>query len=624
MSEKRQPISEQKPLHRRRFVQVAGGASLVGLAGCVGDESAGEEPEAEDPEDDGGPASDGDDGNEADDEGDEGEGEGEVGDGNADGEFVATSWTVPADSHVNRYNTANYSGQMASMIFDPLARYDTGSNEFIPYLAEWDIGDGSVTIELEEGREWHNGDEVVAEDLATQLRLDEHIGDPLWDYLAGIEVVDDLTLELEIEGEVDPEIIEHTLLGGDTYLDVKHDVFGEYLEAIEDADSGDDEDGAIAELLEFTWDDPVGNGPFEWDEMREQKGITSRWDGHPQADSINFGQFSFVHTPDNESHWEAFTGGEADGTVSTLFMPGEIRQGLPEDVHEFMYPNNGGMGMTFQNDHEIWGQPEARQAIAYLVERPPVAERSGGDSKIPVEVPHGVLQSMAEEYFPEVLDDLETYEGRQEDRAAELLEEAGLVRNDGTWEHEDGSEFRTVVNVQSGASDWVNAVQAIMDHLGEFGLQMDLETIEDPTYWGDTLPSSNFEIAMNFWGAGIPHPFFGLRWALASQDITEYNNFSTEIEVPGEIGDFDAELETWDVGEKVEQLSQSTGDEAEALMEELAWAVNYNLPVLPIQEKQDQNFISSDGWDIPDPDDEVYNVEYPALWLPRVGELQAE
>ena len=590
-------------VNRRRFIQLAGGTGTIALAGCQGKGNG-----------DGG-----------------GDGGGGGGDGGGDGvdiqpvtdEFVADSWVVPSNIQVNRYNTANYSGQFAQTIFDPLARFDPVEGEFIPYLVEWEIGDDAVTLTLEEGRKWHNGDSVTADDLATKIKLDQYVSHPVWDYISGVEATDDRTVELALDGKVNPAVLEHALFG-DEWLDVKHSVFKEYLTSIEDASNDEEENQAVSKLLEFNWTEATGNGPFKWGDTREQKGTTTAWDGHPQADSINFSKYSFLHTPSNESHWQSLIGGELDANTHTLFMPEDTVNQLPDDMNELVYPNYGGMGMTFNNDHEIWGQREARQAMAYLIDRPPVAKRSGGDTKKPVEIPHGTTQKLAEKHFSDTLGDLETYEGSQTDRATELFEQAGLEKSGDTWQYSDGRPFEPVLNVQSGASDWVAAVETILGQLGNFGINASIETIEDPTYWGSTLPNSDFEIAMNFWGAGIPHPFFGLRWALASQDITEYNNFPTEIEVPGTVGDPDSSLETWNVAEMANQLAQASEDETAQLMTELAWAVNQTLPVLPIQEKLEQHFISSGDWDIPNPDDDVMKIKYPAIWLPRVGKLQAK
>lgn len=586
---------------RRRFIQIAGGTGVIALAGCQGDDGG-----------DGGGG------------GGDGGGSGGGGDGQpVANEFIADSWVVPSNFQVNRYNTANYSGQIAQIIFDPLARFDPVEGEFIPYLVEWEIGNDAVTLKLEEGRTWQNGDPVTADDLATKIKLDQYVSHPVWDYISGVEATDDRTVELTLGGEVNPAVLEHALFG-DEFLDVKHSVFKEYLTSIEDASGDEEENKAISELLKFNWTDATGNGPFQWGETREQKGTMTAWDDHPQADSINFDQYSLLHTPSNQAHWESLIGGDLDATTHTLFMPEDTVNQLPDHINELVYPNYGGMGMTFNNDHKIWGQRAARRAMAYLINRPPVAKRSGGDTKKPVEIPHGTTQELAKNHFSDGLGDLETYEGSNPDRAAELFKEAGLQQSGDTWQYSDGSAFEPVLNVQSGASDWVAAVETILNQLNSFGINASIETIEDPTYWGSTLPNSDFEVAMNFWGGGIPHPFFGLRWSLASQAITEYNNFPTEIEVPGTIGDPGSNLETWNVGEMVNQLAQSSGDETSQLMAELAWAVNQTLPVLPIQEKLEQHFISSGDWDIPNPDSDVMKVKYPAIWLPRVGELQAK
>lgn len=582
-SNSNKPRTYHEAITRRRFVQAAGGAGMVGITGYTGGEKL------QDP---------------------------------VTTEFVADSWRLPGDTQFNQYNPTNWGGQQGWMLFDPFAKYDPNKTDFIPFLVDWSIDETSATLTLREEREWHNGDPVTSADFATKLKLDKYVGDPVWDFLASVSAPDDQTIELELAGKTNPDVLKLNLLS--KRLTTKESVHGEFLQKLEDASTDNEENSARNELTNFKWEEPIGNGLFQWGDRSERKITLHLWEDHPVAENVNWDKYSYVFTPDNQSHWEGLIGGELDGVTHTLFMPENVVQQLPDHMVEFLYPNNGGMGLTFNNDHELFGKREVRQAFAYIIDREPVAVKSGGDTKKAVEIPHGTIQELAEEFFPsDVLDKLVAYDGVQKDKAAALLEEAGLTKSGGTWQRPDGGAWQPTLKVQSGASDWVSGLQEIIAQLENFGIQAQMSTVEDSSYWGETLPSSDFEAAMNFWGGGQPHPFFGLRWAFASQTMREFNNFPAEIESPSTLGDPDSDLETINVEEQVEKTAQSSGEETSKLMGELAWVLNQHLSVIPIQEKLEQHFVSTDDWEIPSKDAPVNRIKYPTQWLPRVGKLNA-
>ena len=77
---------------------------------------------------------------------------------------------------------------------------------------------------------------MTARDLVTKLRIDKHVETGLWEYTSSVTVADEKTVELTLAEALNPSIVRSDLLN--LALDVKHDTFAKYLEALQDASSG--------------------------------------------------------------------------------------------------------------------------------------------------------------------------------------------------------------------------------------------------------------------------------------------------------------------------------------------------------------------------------------------------
>jgi len=54
-------------------------------------------------------------------------------------------------------------------------------------------------LSIDNDHVWHDGDPVTAQDVATQLRIEEYVGHVIWSFINGIEVQDDSTLVFDID-----------------------------------------------------------------------------------------------------------------------------------------------------------------------------------------------------------------------------------------------------------------------------------------------------------------------------------------------------------------------------------------------------------------------------------------
>jgi ABC-type transport system substrate-binding protein len=170
-------------------------------------------------------------------------------------------------------NSWSLSGQLVGLsVYDPLAAYDI-DGVAQPYLAEsFDHNDDYTewTINLRTGVRFHNGDTFTADavDVMLEGHLESGLTSPVFLPVESVEVVDDQTVTVQMSS---PWVVFPTALTGQTGV-VPHPTI----------------------IEENVNDQPIGTGPFEFDEWvpdSHWSGVknTDYWrDGLPYLESIEF------------------------------------------------------------------------------------------------------------------------------------------------------------------------------------------------------------------------------------------------------------------------------------------------------------------------------------------------
>ena len=530
-------------------------------------------------------------------------------------DFTASLGIQNPNLNFNEFNFTNYSWDLTEMLNDPLVKWHPEREEYISMiLEEWELSEEKMTMTITDGYTWHNGDDLTADDVATSLQLELWFGFSVSEYASSVEATDDTTVELTLKDQFNQNVLEHELFGG-TWVNKPPHVYEEWISRFQDA-SGEEEMKSVQEEL-ATWEltEPFGNGPFKVDSMNEQRMKLVPHDGHPASDAINFDSYTLEYITTNQNVWQSIRSGNVDGVPST-FAPQQVVQSFPDHVVQTLHPSYTGFALHFNHEHPDFGKRAVRQAAANVVNRTQVAENSGASTKTPVEVVNGLMPSTQDEWLQDSTDAFTAY-GTDTEAATQLLQDAGYQRQGGTWTGPDGPIEATLIT-RADFSDWVTASQTIASQLKNFGMNVQLQTMEGATF-DSTYEKGNYELAGNGWGGGGPYPLFAFE-NVFDEEARSMTNYPAEVTVP-EVGSDSGEL-TVNFPELLSSLNQSGENDVEGFRK-LAWTFNQDLPVLPIQEKQNQSFISTNGWDVPAKDDPVMSVPTPPFWLPKVGELQS-
>lgn len=463
-----------------------------------------------------------------------------------DQRLTLAQWAVPSDSQYNPWNGKNFA-EPRRLMFDRFMRYNLSTQEYHGYVvSDWSIDGKTVTLTVREGQQWHDGTAVTAEDVANQIKLDIYNGGSLGSFIAPddesavsdrVTATDDWTVELSLVETVNSDIILPYLQP--KYLVAHPDTYGEFVDRFDEASSQDERSSILNELTSKSVPEPVGSGPFTFEDADSQRSLVTKFGDHFHADNINFSEAEYLYKPSNQSRWNGLIGEETDGSA-TLFMPNNKLNQLPDSVQVSLIPRHWGLGIVFNHNKSPVDDVRVRKAVAHVINRKAVAGNSGAgtNSKIPVTYPSGLTSEFSGQvegtWLDGVTDEFDTYgrDSSQTEQAASLLQDAGYQKEGGTWK-KDGQALSVPIKGPAGFSDWVAGAETAVSQLRQFGIESEAKMKDTSTYWGKDYPNANFVAALQGWANyNQTFPYFHQRWMFDSTDANEYWNIPDELEAP--------------------------------------------------------------------------------------------
>ncbi|RDZ48419.1 ABC transporter substrate-binding protein [Haloferax sp. Atlit-19N] len=467
-------------------------------------------------------------------------------DASPDERMTLAQWAVPKDSQYNTWNAKNFA-EPRRTLFDRFMNYNLESQEYSGYLvSEWELDGETLTLSVREGQTWHDGTPVTATDVVNQIKLDIYNGGSLRRFVAPddegnvadrVTAPDESTAEISLATTVNEDILLAYLQP--KYLVAHEETYGEFVTRLDEADSSDERSTILGELTSKVVSEPVGSGPFKFEDADTQRTLLSKYEDHPDAGNVNFDEIEYLYKPSNQSRWNSLINGETDGSA-TLFMPKNKLNQLPDSVQTSLIPRHWGLGLLFNHEREPVSDPRVRKAIAHAIDREAVAMNSGAgtNSKIAVTYPSGLTSELSGQvegtWLDGVVDQFETY-GRgesQTDKAAALLEEAGYEKQNETW-RKDGEPLRIPIKGPAGFSDWVAGAQTAVSQLNQFGIKSESVMKDNSAYWGQDYVNGDFVVALQGWASyDNSHPYFHFKFLYDSSDAADYWNMPEQIDSP--------------------------------------------------------------------------------------------
>lgn len=589
-------------ISRRRLLELGAAGAVTGVAGCMGGESS------------------------------------DGGDQN--------TLTLPAlrgdalhDLNFNQMHPTTEVRYMQGFIWAPVANWSSPEEEWQPAVAsDWSFPDEieagtEATITIADELYWHNGDPVTADDAVNDLTL-RRLDDPgAFAFLDDWEVVDEKTFGLTFGEAYNRELVLQELFNNYNFdLEFGSPSFREHHEALEEATTDQEREDVLVNVTEMHLDEPVGNGPFAFEEASTNYVLFEKVDDYPLAD-FNFDYIRVEEVAD--TYRSAVAEQDIDRAINESFFYEDDVQYSGAEIRE--YPANKGFGLCFDTRQEelYFNNRRVRQALAWAINRHDIAmdlapqgvsNRDEIAEKLYVETVTGMNDNAIEYYLGDWSENLPDYDGRESnfERATEILEEEGFYMEDDWWHTPDGERWQFEI-INYGEWEWQAVPQSIVGQLRSFGIDMEQRTIESGEYWSTAYAEDEYETRLSVWGADSPQSPLPapLAWdqqvrevASMSRTLQRQNDvvdFEWEMdlyyEAPMPVGDPDGSIEEVNVGERLRELyATSDPDRIEELVREVTWVKSHYLDSIPVYAFLRNGLYNTEHWEWADEGGDLDNL----------------
>jgi len=600
---------------RREILTTLGAAGIAGIAGCGG-------------------GSDGGDG-----------GDGEGGDG-GDGDGVQMiDRTYRANITDQNINNAefNFVRSGADFVVGPIWLFEWAlvanmkTAEFAgQLLSDWSVDGTTMSLEMDDRFSWHNGDPVNADDMVTQMRIASLFGsarrvgnaDGVIKNPASIQKTGDYSLEIEMPAELNPKLAVGQLFasGGpkNVLLWTKTSKFGSFEERLRDGTTDDEKQSIQSDLTNTSWgiDEFVGNGPFQVSDYTSSALLLERYDGHPQADNINFPQIEYK--PRGGQGGVAALKNRGIEQGGGVLSQDEIDQ-VPDIYRQVGLLRFGGTAVICNHQHEIFGRTNVKQALAHITDNQEVVDNFGTTKADPADpTDAGIAPQNKDPYLGGAIEgNLITYDSPE--TAVSLLEEEGFTREDGEWYKPDGDRWSFQLKTFDNPV-WNPQARTIASQWSDFGIDCEAQIVEGSTFFSE-YPNGSYDIVVEYGrGAGSQNPYFAHRRNMIGFGGSSMQ-YPEEVEAPP-VGERDGSLQTYVISDLLNNaLTAPDQDTFVEAIRELAWVSNYTLPVQQLTHLKFQFMYNTDTFEWPPADSNKYSWAFPRgqeRYMARRGWMSAK
>ncbi|HVX43811.1 MAG TPA: ABC transporter substrate-binding protein [Mycobacteriales bacterium] len=537
----------------------------------------------------------------------------------------AIRWSRPpwgSSLPLNPY-APGYVGDAFDLVRLPLAYVLPAPDKFGTYYPElatsWEISGNDVTIHLRKSARWQDGSPFTSKDVLTSLLLSGVEMNQLWAVLAGVSTPDAGTVVLHISksnspalaldaamqvailpasqyGSLIPAGLQQDLV---TYWKVYQPVHATNATVAAAAATPAYKaiSGAGAELVKFSPKKLIGNGPFQLYKMTSSEVLLKKWDGFWDAEKVT-APWAEMLAMDNGTAVPAFLTGRVDFTDSVPFTdPIYERVDRDSSLKSWQVDTNvQQIGLFFNFKHYPLNIRGVRQALAHVIDRKKLAQVDVGGSRIqrpPVQYPAGIHETLAKQFLTDdQRSSLDPY-SLDTEKAADILQNSGFTKRDGTWYTPEGKKFSLTITVQAGNGEFEADGTAIAQMLGKFGIPTTSTPLQT-TALNQAITAGNFAAVVWFVDNGTLNPLtyfnntlvtynFPASWNGQGKCLANGNPCQTTIGI-GPFGDVPG-LGQVNLAQTINHqlITTPPGPKWNELTWSWAQYINRELPILPLQ-----------------------------------------
>ena len=471
----------------------------------------------------------------------------------------------------------------------PLATYDASTGEYNPMLAQsWEISDdGTVyTVHLRDDAKWLSGDNFTSKDVWTTFMIYRLVGNPVWNYIDGMNIVDDYTIEFTISN---PTTMLHRYILRKPVVDyLTYGSFADKADEIFSAGLGTDSaeyNELVSQFNTFRPDFVNATGPYYLDpDLVSQSYVEMPKNPNSfLADTVQFDKL-IIYNGDVPDLTPLVLNKQVD-YLTHQFPSSSIETFKALGYKTIQIQGMDGIALYFNCALEPLDSTAVRQAISYVIDRERIGQLALPGVTRGTEYVSGLGDSMTETWVDTSL--LDNYDVDY-DKAAALLEGEGLYKKDGQWYLPDGKQFTLQVQCPASWSDASAAASEIAQQLTNFGIRTTFIGIEE-SQRQTNINEGNFQLALSFFGTAQPHPMFAFETPLLMSNVNASHGLGySMIQETEDYGTVNLEDLIYESTEGWDEEAQKES------IEKLVVTLNKTVPYLPLYTKWSQN-LSSDG-----------------------------
>src|SRR5918994_161239 len=519
-------------------------------------------------------------------------GEGGGGGGGAKEFHGAYPYQLPPTGHFNTFLTTGILADPGNFYHDvqemPMAMYRWAEQKYVPYMAtEWGFEPPDVfKVTLRKGAKWSDGSEFTSKDVVTTfniLRLQEQLA---WNYLASVEPDDDYNLTFKMK---DPSTVVERLVLRERIR--ANSVYGEWSKKAQELfESGADPESKeyrdlVTKVEEFRPEQMVVSGPYNIDKksITESQLTMDKVDTSWIADRTKFDKL-IIYNGEVPAITPIVLSKDVD--YATHGFPLATEKSFKEQGIRILRPPTYSGPALYFNYAKIKAvaDPRVRQAIAHAIDMYENATVSLADSAKRSEYMTGVSDVIIKDWVSDQdLADMDPYE-YDPDKATSMLENLGFEKDGGVWVSPEGERMEYELGAPAEFADWSAAAKNLADQLTKFGFKTTVRTVTF-TQWLPRLQNGQFEMGIEAWGQGQPHPVYSF----------EYPLLTNNVDASGGGMSYDLTQDTKSFGEvdlekMIIQTASGLDVEAQkASVTKLSKVFNELLPVIPLWERYGNN-----------------------------------
>jgi len=508
-----------------------------------------------------------------------------------------TNLLLPPTGHHNFFLPSNAIGTDFWAELEQLtpAWYLWQEDKYVPLLAEkWGFeGAETFSMTLKPNLKWSNGQPLTTKDVLVTANLRRLYNDQMFKYVDRIDVKDERTITFHMS--VPSTVVERYVLrgtgGGAASGRIRPysiwGAIGDKLTPLYAAgkDNTSEEVKAVRkEADDLRPTERLASGPYIMD-LKTLTEASVEYAKNPTglgADTARFDKIKLYvgETPVStplvlQKEMDFATNGYAVATDQQMKSTG---------IRVLRTPTHFGPAICFNFANaklKVFGDKRVRQAIAHAVKRDDNGIVSLGESGKAVKYMSGVTDGVTERWMSkDDLGKLNQYPYDQK-KAADLLIAAGCKKQGDQWLDPDGKPMAYELIEPAEYQDWSASAQDWAEQMTKFGIKITVRAITF-TQLPIERREGRFEMAIDGWGTGNPHPHFQLVTTLLSKVQPLANgpyisfDLKQKTDVAGDV-DFQALITSAAQGLDVNVQKTNAG---KAML-----AFNELLPVVPLWER---------------------------------------